>query len=229
MKFGPLKPPKWASIVEEEGPELNENSTEISVACVISKAVISYQDVLLTKPSSKRIMSVRSANGTLFIDTNAVIDDFILIVLEQTQSNETMQCKIHAQNNANNNGMKFKLTSNKIHRICTMEIGTTIRPFDCITVVSVEMREDFEDILPETAKIWIPMKDRPTLIVAFCLTIVFGFVIGLYVSVALVKLFPKLIHDKVKRLTKFKSKEQYKKEFSQIQQLRPTILIEQQL
>ena len=162
------------------------------------------QNVILTKPTVERIMIIRIVNGTLYINKK-ITDNFMLIAFEQSQSNdksEVTQCKIWTKKGVNRSILK--LESARIYRICLMEKKSTITPFDCFTVISRDSNEVETKVQPIGEDTWISMKDKTTLIVAFCLSILFAFIIGMYISVGLVKLCPKLIQDKLKKMGKIK-------------------------
>lgn len=199
---------KQPSIIGNKRP-IEIPSNIIVMGCMVrsqrNPSRLEKGDILLTKPTFNPILSIRSINDTLLIDAKGVMEKVMLIIFEQNQLEEkiepiqfieTTQCKTHVKQNGQNHAVEMKLKSDQIYRICTIGRGLIVRPFDCITIVSEEIID--KDVADIPVEIWIPTKDRSTLIVAFLLSLIFGSIIGLYISVALVKLFPKLVHGKIK-------------------------------
>lgn len=179
-------------------------SNTISMQCMMSSKQIAtslQRNVTLTKPTTERNMII--VNGTLYINEK-ITDNFMLIALEQTNEsndkNDVPQCKIFTKNGVNRSILKLHFA--RIYRVCLMEEKSTITPFNCFTVISRESKDMDTEVLQIGEDTWILMKDKKTLIVTFCLSILFGFIIGMYISVGLVKLCPKLIQDKPKKIIK---------------------------
>lgn len=160
------------------------------------------QDVILTKSLFTQVLAVHIIDAILFISTKTKATDFLLIVfetsltsVESNDKNEYPPCKIWTKHHMNNSAAELNLKPNQIHRICKMEKGLTIRPLDCLTLISIEIEMN-ADI---SIEIWISMKDQVTLIVAFALSLLFGFIIGLFLSLAVVRCFPGIVHNKIRR------------------------------